>query len=183
MCTCVLFLWRNVYITSLMLEQQFNANPCNMRAVLMENLDNVDIRILNLLQEDSRLSYNKIARKLRLSVGTVFNHVKKLQKKGVLKSNTVILDWTKLGYSLTAVVLVQTEGKHIMEVETEIAKITNVIAVYDVTGDYDAVVISKFKDRSSLNIFIKGLLAMPFVRRTVTNVAFSAVKEDFRVKL
>jgi len=149
----------------------------------MENLDDIDIRILNLLQEDSRLSYNKIARKLRLSVGTVFNHIKNMQKKGVLQGYTVILDWTKLGFNLTALVLVQTEGKHIMEVETEIAKTPNVIAVYDVTGDYDAVVISKFKDRNSLNVFIKGLLAMPFVRRTVTNVAFNAVKEDFRVKL
>lgn len=149
----------------------------------MEKLDDIDVRILNLLQEDSRLSYNKIARKLRLSVGTVFNHVKNLQKRSVLQGYTVILDWTKLGYSLTALVLIQTEGKHITEVETEIAKTPNVIAVYDVTGDYDAVVICKFKDRNSLNVFIKGLLAMPFVRRTVTNVAFSAVKEDFRVKL
>jgi len=149
----------------------------------METLDDIDIRILNLLQEDSRLSYNKIATKLRLSVGTVFNHVKNLQKKGVLKGYTIILDWAKLGYSLTALVLIQTEGRHITEVESEIAKLLNVIAVYDVTGDYDAVVISKFKDRNGLNVFIKGLLAMPFVKRTVTNVAFSAVKEDFRVKL
>jgi DNA-binding Lrp family transcriptional regulator len=149
----------------------------------MENLNNIDVRILNLLQEDSRLSYNKIAKHLGLSVGTVFNHVKSLQKKGVLKGYTIILDWVKLGYSLTALVLVQTEGKHITEVENEIAKTSNVIAVYDVTGDYDAVVIGKFKDRSSLNIFIKGLLAMPFVKRTVTNVAFSSIKEDFRVKL
>ncbi len=149
----------------------------------MENLDDIDVRILNLLQEDSRLSYNKIATKLRLSVGTVFNHVKNLQKRGVLKGYTVILDWAKLGYSLTAVVLVQTEGKHITEVESEIAESPNVIAVYDITGDYDAVVIGKFKDRNSLNVFIKGLLAMQFVKRTVTNVAFSSVKEDFRVKL
>jgi DNA-binding Lrp family transcriptional regulator len=149
----------------------------------METLDDIDIRILNLLQEDSRLSYNKIATKLRLSVGTVFNHVKNLQKRGVLKGYTVILDWVKLGYNLSALVLVQTDGKHVTEVESEIAKSPNVVAVYDVTGDYDAVVVSKFKDRNSLNVFIKGLLAMPFVKRTVTNVAFSAVKEDFRLRL
>jgi DNA-binding Lrp family transcriptional regulator len=149
----------------------------------METLDDIDIRILNLLQEDSRLSYNKIATKLRLSVGTVFNHVKNLQKKGVLKGYTVILDWVKLGYNLSALVLVQTDGKHVTEVESDIAKSPNVVAVYDVTGDYDAVVVSKFKDRNSLNVFIKGLLAMPFVKRTVTNVAFSAVKEDFRLRL
>ena len=149
----------------------------------METLDDIDIRILNLLQEDSSLSYNKIATKLRLSVGTVFNHVKNLQKKGVLKGYTIILDWVKLGYNLSALVLVQTDGKHVTEVENEIAKSPNVVAVYDVTGDYDAVVVSKFKDRNSLNVFIKGLLAMPFVKRTVTNVAFSAVKEDFRLRL
>jgi len=42
--------------------------------------------------------------------------------------------------------------------------------------------VAKFKDRNALNTFIKCVSAMPHVRRTVTNVALSTVKEDFRVK-
>lgn len=146
-------------------------------------IENVDLQIINLLQEDCRLSFNKIASKLGISAGTAFNHVKNLEKKDVLKSYTVMLDSSKLGYSLTVIVLIQVEGGHLMDVENEIAKTANVIAVYDITGDYDAVVITKFKDEADLNTFIKNLLSIPHVRRTVSNVALNVIKEGFRIKL
>ena len=148
-----------------------------------KNMDNVDLQIINLLQEDCRLSFNKIANKLGISAGTAFNHVKNLEKNGILKSYTVKIDPSKVGYSLTAIVLIQVEGGHLQEVEDKIANLPNVIAVYDVTGDYNAVVITKFKDGTDLNAFIKKLLSTPYIRRTVTNVALSVIKEDFRVKL
>jgi Lrp/AsnC family transcriptional regulator for asnA, asnC and gidA len=150
---------------------------------MIKNMDNVDLQIINLLQEDCRLSFNKIANKIGISAGTAFNHVKNLEKNGILKSYTVNIDPSKVGYSLTAIVLIQVEGGHLQDVEDKIANLPNVIAVYDVTGDYNAVVITKFKDGAGLNTFIKNLLAIPHVRRTVTNVALSVIKEDFRIKL
>jgi len=136
-----------------------------------------------LLQEDCRLSFNKIAHKLGISVGTAFNHVKNLEKKGILKGYTTILDTTKLGYSLTALIMIQAEGEHLTDVEKEIAKTANVVAVYDIIGDYDAAVITKFKDRTDLNAFIKNLLATPHISRTVTSIALNVIKEDLGVKL
>jgi len=154
-----------------------------VKSDLTRNMDNVDLQIISLLQEDCRLSFNKIASKLGISAGTAFNHVKNLEKNGILKSYTVMIDPPKLGYSLTAIVLLQVEGGHLQDVEKEIANTANVIAVYDITGDYNAVVITKFKDGAGLNTFIKKLLSIPHVRRTVTNVALSVIKEDFRIKL
>jgi len=145
--------------------------------------ENVDLRIINLLQEDSRLSYNKIASRLGISAGTAFNHVKNLEKRGVLKNYAVIVDAPKLGYGLTAVILIQVEGRHLTDVEDEISKAANVVAAYNTTGDYDLVVITKFKDEVGMNAFIKNLLAVPFIRRTVTNVALDVIKEDLRIKL
>jgi Lrp/AsnC family transcriptional regulator for asnA, asnC and gidA len=145
--------------------------------------DAVDNQILNLLQEDSRLSYNKIAHKIGISVGTAYNHIRQLEAQGVLKGYTILVDPVKLGYGLTAIILVQAEGGHLIEVENKIAEDTCVTAVYDITGDYDAAVIAKFKDRNSMNLFVKHLLASPHVKRTVTNVALNTVKEDFRVRL
>jgi Lrp/AsnC family transcriptional regulator for asnA, asnC and gidA len=150
---------------------------------VIEKIDDLDIRILSVLRDDCRLSFNKIAKKLGISVGTAFNRVKSLEKKGILKGYTAILDSSKLGYGLTAIIMVQAEGTYLSDIESEIAKTANVVAVYDITGDYDATVIAKFKDRASLNYFIKNLLAMPHIKRTVTNVALNIVKENHGVEL
>jgi DNA-binding Lrp family transcriptional regulator len=150
---------------------------------IVKKIGDVDLRILSLLQEDCRLSFNKIASKLGISVGTAFNHVKNLEKEGILKGYTAILDLTKLDYGYTAIILIQAEGEHLTNVENEIAKAANVVAVYDITGDYDAVVIAKFKDRVNLNAFIKNLIAIPHIKRTVTNIALNVIKENLGVKL
>ena len=154
-----------------------------MGSVLLEKFDDVDLRIINLLQEDSRLSFNKIATRLGISVGTAYNRIKNLEEKGILKGYTVLVDPAKLGYAMTALVLIQAEGTHIVDVENEIAKIDDVISVYDITGDFDIAVTARFKDRTDLNAFVKKLLATPYVKRTVTNVILNVVKEDLRLKI
>ena len=136
-----------------------------------------------MLQEDSRLSFNRIAKELGISVGTAYNRIRGLEEKGVLRGYTAIIDPVKVGYQLTAIILIQAEGKHLMEVESEIARVNNVISVYDITGEFDVAVIARFKDRFDMNKFIKALLKMPYVKRTVTNVVLNVVKEDFRVPL
>jgi DNA-binding Lrp family transcriptional regulator len=154
-----------------------------LEARLAEKIDDIDVQIIGLLQEDSRLSYNKIANRLGISVGTALNRVKSLEDRGVIKGYTLIVDPSKVGYGLTAIILIQAEGKHLLDVEKEVAKISNVISVYDITGDFDFAVIARFKDRESLNAFIKRLLAVTYVKRTVTNVALNIIKEDFRIKI
>ncbi|MEM2168765.1 MAG: Lrp/AsnC family transcriptional regulator [Candidatus Bathyarchaeia archaeon] len=146
-------------------------------------MDELDFQIIKLLQEDSRISYNKLASRLGVSVGTIYNRIKNLEGKGVLKGYTAVVDPVKVGYGTIAIVLIQAEGAHLVEVENEIAKIGNVIAVYDITGDFDIAVIARFRDRFELNSFVKRLLSMPYVKRTVTNVVLNVVKEDFRVNI
>jgi DNA-binding Lrp family transcriptional regulator len=155
----------------------------NRLETVSKELDNIDLQIINLLQEDSRLSFNKIAEKLGIAVGTAYNRVKVLEEKGILKGYTAIVDPTKVGYGLTVIILIQAAGKHLLDVEKEVAKIDNVVSVYDITGDFDIAVIAKFKDRDSLNTFIKSTLSMPYVQRTVTNVVLNVVKEDSRIKI
>lgn len=150
---------------------------------LIEKIDEVDLQIINLLQEDSTLSFNKIASKLGISVGTAYNRIKSLVERKIIKGYTVIVDPVKVGYGLTAVILIQAEGKHLPDVENEVAKIDNVVSVYDITGDFDIAVVARVKDRSGLNAFIKSLLSMPYVKRTVTNVVLNVVKEDLRIKI
>ena len=184
-------MWRNVYIIFDCLNKRLTVRFWESRALgsseletsLVEKIEAIDLRILSLLQEDSRLSFNKIASKRGISVGTAFNHVKNLEKKGIIKGYTVILDSGKLGYNLTVIIMIQAEGNYLTEVENELAKSANAVSVYDITGNYDAVAIAKFKDRVSLNAFIKKLLATPHIKRTVTHIALNVIKEDLGVKL
>ncbi|MCZ2808887.1 MAG: Lrp/AsnC family transcriptional regulator [Candidatus Bathyarchaeota archaeon] len=146
-------------------------------------MDDIDRNIIRLLQQDARKSFNKIAESLGIAVGTAYNRVKNLEDKGVLKGYTVMLDSAKLGYGLTALILIEAEGRYLPEVENELAKLDEVICIYDITGDYDIAVVARFRNRSTLNSFIKSALKMPHVSRTVTNVVLNVVKEDFRVKV
>jgi DNA-binding Lrp family transcriptional regulator len=147
------------------------------------DVDEIDITILKEIQQDSRTSYRDVAKRLGLSVGTVHNRVKKMTNLGVIKNFAAMLDSEMLGFKLTAIVLMQVEGGHIVDVEKDIAKSRSVTAVYDTTGDYDIIVIAKFRSREELNTFIKETLKMSYVKRTVTSIALNVVKEDVKLNL
>jgi len=141
-------------------------------------IDELDRKILAELLKDARASSREIARRIGVSVGTVLKRIKRLNDEGVIKGYTVIIDHEKLGYDLTVVTeIIVSKGK-LLEMEREVAKIPNVCAVYDVTGETDAVIIAKFKNRRELSKFTKGLLAMPFIERTNTHVVLTTVKES-----
>jgi DNA-binding Lrp family transcriptional regulator len=146
-------------------------------------LDEVDLRIIEQLLKDGRKSYREIARELGLSVATVHNRVKRLQAEGVIKGFAPIMDYSRLGFDLTALILLQAEGAHLVEVEEEVAKLKEACAVYDVTGEFDVAVVARFKSREALNRFIKRILKIPFVKRTSTSMVLNVVKEDFRLPL
>ncbi|NIM44387.1 MAG: winged helix-turn-helix transcriptional regulator [Nitrososphaeria archaeon] len=146
-------------------------------------MDKKDFKILEALQEDVRSSYREIARKTELSVGTVLSRIKSMEKKRVIKGYGVILDPEKMGYEIAAIIEIRVSGGKLVEVEREVAKSPNVYGVYDVTGESDAIVIARFKKREELSRFIKSLLSMEFVERTITHVVLNTVKEDFSVKL
>jgi len=145
-------------------------------------LDDLDIQILKALSEDARKSSREIAKELGVATGTIYNRIKRLTNEQVIKGYATILDASKVGFELTALILLQVDGKFLIEVEKDLAALDDVYSVYDITGDYDVAVIARFRDRTSLNKFIKSVLAIPHIKRTVTNVVLNTVKEDARIK-
>jgi len=147
----------------------------------MIELKPLDKKILSLLLSNSRLSYREIARKTKTSIATVIQHVRKLESQGVIKSYTAMLDHEKLGYEISVIIeIVVSKGK-LTYVEQKIAKYRNVLAVYDVTGTTDAMIIAKFKNRKELSRFVKSLLSMEYIERTNTHLILNTIKEDFRL--
>ncbi|MEW6329473.1 MAG: Lrp/AsnC family transcriptional regulator [Candidatus Micrarchaeota archaeon] len=140
-------------------------------------LDEVDKSILRFLSEDARASYREIAKKLKLSPSTPFFRVRKMRKEKVLLGFAPLINFEKLGWDFTIITLLKVHGGHLEEVEEAIAKIPNVYAVYDITGDWDALLVAKFRSRAELNKFVKSLLSMPHVERTCTHTVLNTVKE------
>jgi Lrp/AsnC family transcriptional regulator, regulator for asnA, asnC and gidA len=153
------------------------------KIVKKTELDTTDTQILRMLQENCRLSFRKIGDKMAISGVMAASRINKLEDRGVVKGYAVILDPVKLGYDLTAIIFVQTEGGYLKDLENELSQMSNIIALYEITGDFDVVAIVKLKDRDSLNSLIKNLLVTPHIKKTMTNITLNVVKEDFKVKL
>ena len=144
-------------------------------------IDDRDIKILNHLLTDARQSARQLAHRLGVSTVTMISRMKKLEENKIIKGYSVRLDHELLGYDITALIEIKTKKGKMLEIENEIAKQDNVIAVYDITGDADIVVIVKFKNRNSLSSFVKKLLEIPNVENTVTHIVLNTIKEDDRL--
>ncbi len=144
-------------------------------------LDDLDRKILHWYLIDARLSYRELAHKLGVSTTTVQSRTAKLEKVGIIRGYSALFDHDKIGFQLTAITEVSVAKGKLLELEKEVAKMPQVLAVYDVTGLTDAMVIAKFRSRDDLSKFTKALLAMPFVERTNTHIVLTTVKEDFRL--
>ena len=145
------------------------------------SIDDVDRKILNELLRDCRRSYRSIARRAGVSVGTVLSRIRRLEKAGVIRGYSALLDHEKLGYQLTVLAEITVSKGKLLEMEQAIGRLPNTCAVYDVTGSTDALVLAKFHSREELSKFTKGLLSMPFIDRTNTHVVLTTVKEDLRL--
>lgn len=144
-------------------------------------MDELDKKILQAYLSDSRISYRELAHKLSVSTTTVQSRTSKLEKAGIIRGYSALFDHEKVGYQLTAITEISVAKGKLLELEREVAKLPQVLAVYDVTGLTDAMVIAKFKSREELSKFTKTLLAMPFIERTNTHIVLTTVKEDFRL--
>ncbi|RAP46614.1 MAG: AsnC family transcriptional regulator [Methanosphaera sp. rholeuAM6] len=152
----------------------YGVEPENM----IFTMDTLDKQILELLSEDGRKSYRKISRELGVSVGTIHNRVDKLTKSGIINKFVPVIDHEKLGYTLTAVIGIEIKGGTISYlIEKEPFK-DNLLAVYDVTGQFDGIIIAKFKNTFELNKFIKLLLQEENVTKTYTQTVLNIVKEE-----
>ncbi|MBN1156865.1 Lrp/AsnC family transcriptional regulator [Candidatus Woesearchaeota archaeon] len=145
-------------------------------------MEDADKKIINVLIENSRLSYRQIAKKVGVSVATVMHHVKRLEKEKIIKAYTLDIDYDKLGFDVQVIIDLRISKGKLFQVENKIAIHPNVFAIYDNTGPSDATIIAKFKSRKSMDKFLKEIQSYDFVERTETKLILSTIKEkDIKV--
>lgn len=144
-------------------------------------IDELDRKIVRALNGNARKSFRVIAKEVGTSAPSVIHAVKKLEAAGAIRGYVPVVDPEYFGLGLAAVVAVRISKGRLIETQKRIAQDPHVAAVYDVTGDWDCFIVGRFADREDLNVFIKGLLAIPHVDRTVTHLVLNVVKDEPRV--
>lgn len=142
-------------------------------------LDDLDRKIIREYVTDSRQSLRQISKKVRAAPSTLQERTKRLERKGVIKGYSAIIDYEKLGYEFMAVIHVTVSGGKLVEVERNIAKLPEVISVYDVSGPTDVIVIGRFKTKKEMSDFAKKLLSMRYVEHGTTYIVLNVIKESF----
>lgn len=102
----------------------------------MVEVDEVDLRILKMLQEDGRRPFTEIAENLGLSESAVRKRVQALQRKGVIKKFTVEVEPAKLGINTVAIVGVDVDPTKLLEVAQKLCEVKEVRSVATSTGDH-----------------------------------------------
>jgi DNA-binding Lrp family transcriptional regulator len=143
-------------------------------------IDETDRRILASLNENARKSYRDIASELDVALSTVSTRVKRLEEAGVIKGYVPLVDPIALGFEMTAVISVKIARGNLIEVQNALADREEVFGVYDVTGEFDSVVLARFPSRMALNDFVKNVLAHEDVEHTTTHLVLNTIKEERR---
>jgi len=147
------------------------------------SVDELDIQIIRSLLQEGRTPFAQLAKQLNISEATVHARVAKLEESGVIKGFTVIVDPEKLGYNLTALVLIKTDPKKTQHVFTRLAEMNEVVELYDVTGDYYGVAKILAHDHRELGRFLDKVGLLDGVTSTNTLVVLRKIKETNMIKI
>ncbi|MCD6503635.1 MAG: transcriptional regulator [Thermoplasmata archaeon] len=116
-------------------------------------IDEKDKKLLAALLMNSREKLTELAKLLEVSVTAVSKRLQKLENMGVVRRYSVSLDFTKLGFRITALVRIAIEPSKRNYVINELRKVKNILEFYEVSGDYDIIAkvvardISEYRDK------------------------------------
>ena len=106
----------------------------------MINLDSIDIKLLELLQENAKYTTKELAAKVNLSATPVFERIKHLEENGYIRKYTAILNPEKIqnGFSVFCNIRLKKHSKeYILNFTAAIKDIKEITECYNVSGDYD----------------------------------------------
>lgn len=146
-------------------------------------LDEDDRTLLKAVVADGRASHRRLAAKTGLSLATVNRRLRRLERSGVVLGYHAKVDPEAVGWTLTAIVGVRIDKGHIREVQKAVAKDPRIFGVYDVTGEWDGVVLARLRDRADLDDLAKTTLSAPHIQRTNTMFVLATVAEDALVRV
>ena len=152
----------------------------------MEKLDDIDLKILSIIQDDARAPISKLAKQVGLSPPSVHERISKLEERGVIVEYVAVLDAKKLGKSLTAFIGITLDRTCCKDedVINTLKMIPEVQEVHRIAGEEDLLLKMKTEDTSTLEkMLINEVTGIKGVAKTRTMIALSSPVERMKIKL
>jgi Lrp/AsnC family leucine-responsive transcriptional regulator len=146
-------------------------------------MDDIDRRIVGLLEENARLTYGEVGKRVGLAASSVHDRVRKLEGAGVLRGYRADVDFGRVGLPITAFVSLALRPSSPADVPARVAEFPLVESVYSVAGDNSYVLVVRAPSTSALEDLLDALraklevvtrstivLSTPFERRPMTSL-------------
>ena len=147
-------------------------------------MDKIDIKIINMLIDNSRTSVSSIAQKVNMSVSAAAERIRKLEASKVIQQYTAILDEKQIGLDTIAFVSVNMEHPNCFESFAEyVRKQDAVVECYFCAGDVDYMLKLKTKTIVELQNILSDIRRVPGVSRYKTMIVLSTEKEKYTSRL
>ena len=149
--------------------------------------DAIDNNLLELLQEDSKQTNKELSNKLMLSVTAVYERIKKLEKAEVIKKYVALVNKEKVNKSFVvfcSIKLVQHTKDYVMKFEREVAKLSEVVECYHISGDYDYLLKILVEDMQAYREFmVTKLTTIDHIGSTHSSFMINEVKYTTAINL
>ncbi|MFW9851108.1 MAG: Lrp/AsnC family transcriptional regulator [Candidatus Thorarchaeota archaeon] len=146
-------------------------------------LDDTDQQIISMLQEDGRMSFSEIAKAIKpepKTEVTIRRRVRRLQREGIIKRFTVVLDPLKIGKSISAIVRVKAQMKSASLIAEKVKKYDEVIEALFLDGACGVMLKVTVDDLADLKSFLENRLGkVPGVGEVETCIVLETVKSSF----
>jgi Lrp/AsnC family leucine-responsive transcriptional regulator len=142
-------------------------------------MDDIDIKILRVLQKDARASLADIGQKVRLSVSAVGERVKKLEASGVIGRYVAIIDGSSFHKELMAFMFISLEKPSFAETFLRFVQTENdILECHYIAGNYDYVLKIVTNSPSTLEKLLTKIKSVPGIDKTYTNVVLATCKNN-----
>jgi DNA-binding Lrp family transcriptional regulator len=153
----------------------------------MADLDDLDLRILDLVQDDAELPGEAIADKVGLSASAVQRRLSRMKRDGVIEKVVALVEPRSVGRTVTVLVEVEIDNERRSALEgfqRWIAEAPEVQSCWYVTGDADYALLVCTRDLDGYNAFIERLMTgQPVVRKYKSLIALKTVKRGLKVSV
>ncbi|OYT64634.1 transcriptional regulator [Candidatus Bathyarchaeota archaeon ex4484_205] len=135
-----------------------------------------DIEIIEMLMENARMPYVRIAEKLGVSEAAVRKRVKKLEEKGVILKYGIEVDIKKLGFEVLTIIGMDVEPQYFLKAIDSLKRMKEVIKLYTSSGDHMLLMECWFKSSEELNSFVRRLEKIEGTKRICPAIIIERIK-------
>ena len=147
-------------------------------------LDDIDLKILKLLQSNARIKRNELAEKTGLSLPSITDRLNKLEANSVIELYTAKLNHKFLGKDITAFIIVASESSaHYKDFVNHALQTPEVLECHSITGDGSHILKIRTENASTLEKLLSKIQSWKGVRSTRTSIVLTSHKESFQIEL